>query len=221
MWGCVLKEVIYNLVGKFKYWCISVRGYERKIIKMIGKFKLDANTALLVVIDLQEKLLAAMPENAIVRMEKVVETLWDGAVVLGIPILVTEQYPKGLGGTLPSLEERAAQAGIVKISKMAFSCCAENEFNTELEKAGRKKVILCGQESHVCVLQTALDLLEKGYEVFVAADAVCSRDAFHGQLALEEMRQAGCVVEPVESLLFKMLGKAGTEQFKAIARLIK
>ena len=188
---------------------------------MYGKFRLEPDTTILAVIDLQEKLLAAMPEDATRRMMRNVEILWDGVISLGVPILVTEQYPKGLGTTVAVLDDRAMREGIGKINKTAFSCCAEDEFIMELERTGRKKVILCGQESHVCVLQTALDLLEKGYEVFVAADAVCSRDAFHFQLALDEMRQVGCVVEPVESILFKMLGRSGTEQFKAVSRLIR
>ncbi|MCD4673323.1 MAG: isochorismatase family protein, partial [Anaerolineaceae bacterium] len=80
---------------------------------------------------------------------------------------------------------------------------------------------LCGQETHVCVLQTALELLERGYRVFVAGDAVCSRQKINWQFALDEMRQAGCVIEPVESILFKMLERAGTEEFRAISRLVK
>ena len=188
---------------------------------MYKKFRLEPETAILVVIDLQDKLLAAMPEDATRQMMRNVEILWDGVVLLGVPILITEQYPKGLGATAAGLDDKAKREGIRKINKTAFSCCAEDEFVRELESAGRKKVILCGQESHVCVLQTALDLLEKGYEVFVAADAVCSRDAFHVQLALDEMRQAGCVVEPVESILFKMLGRSGNDQFKAVSRLIR
>ena len=193
----------------------------RKKKKMTNKFKINTGDALLVVIDVQEKLSAAMPEDVVLAAISKAAVLMDAAEVLGLPVIVTEQYPKGLGCTVAALEERIAQQGIDKISKLSFSCCGEPDFMAALEKSHRKTVILCGQETHVCVLQTALDLLELGYWVFVAGDAVCSREVVNWQFALDELRQAGCVVEPVESMLFKMLGRAGTAEFKAISKLVK
>ena len=188
---------------------------------MTSKFSLDAEDAVLVVIDVQEKLAAAMPEEIVQAAIHKTTVLMDAADVLGLPVIVTEQYPKGLGSTVAALEERVAAQGIEKVSKLSFSCCGEPAFTAALEAQQRRMVILCGQETHVCVLQTALDLLELGYRVFVAGDAVCSRQVINWQFALDEMRQAGCVVEPVESMLFKMLGRAGTAGFNAISTLIK
>ena len=188
---------------------------------MTNTFKINAVDAVLVVIDVQEKLTAAMPERVVQAAIRKTAVLMDAAEVLGLPILVTEQYPKGLGCTVSALEERILAQGIEKISKLSFSCCGELDFMTALEGFQRKTVILCGQETHVCVLQTALDLLELGYRVFVAGDAVCSREVANWQFALDEMRQAGCVIEPVESILFKMLGRAGSAAFKAISKLVK
>jgi nicotinamidase-related amidase len=186
-----------------------------------SEFRIEMDSAVLVIVDIQERISAAMPAEVLQRMVKSVEIMWDAATVLEIPVIVTEQYPKGLGGTLPSLEERVVESGIQKVSKVTFSCCGEPAFVERLESTGRKDVILCGEETHVCLLQTALDLLERGFQVFVPGDAVCSREALNWQLGLDEMRQAGCVVSSVESLLFRMLGRAGTEQFKAISRLVK
>ena len=188
---------------------------------LMGKFRLRASDVVLSVIDIQEKLSAVMPEEVLTEMVRKSGILMDAAEVLVFPVLVTEQYPKGLGNTVPALQERIYARSIPKFSKMNFSCCGEESFMKALEETGRNTVILCGQETHVCVLQTAIDLLDLDYEVYVAADAVCSRDKLHWQLALDELRQAGCVVEPVESMLFKMLGKAGGEEFKAISRLVK
>ena len=188
---------------------------------MTKTFKIDSAETLLVVIDVQERLSTAMPEDVVGAMIDQAAVLMDAADVLHLPVIVTEQYPKGLGCTLAALEERVVKIGIEKISKLSFSCCGEPDFMEALEAQNRKTVILCGQETHVCVLQTALDLLEQGYRVFVAADAVCSRAAANWQFALDEMRQAGCVVEPVESMLFKMLKVAGSAEFKAISKLVK
>lgn len=188
---------------------------------MTNQFKMDAGDVVLVVIDVQERLSTAMPENIVQAMIDKTAVLMDAAEVLSLPVIVTEQYPKGLGCTVAGLEERIVLRGIRKISKVSFSCCGEPDFMEALGAQKRKTVILCGQETHVCVLQTALDLTEMGYQVFVAGDAVCSREKTNWQFALDEMRQAGCVVEPVESMLFKMLGVAGTTEFKAISKLIK
>jgi len=188
---------------------------------MTSKFKIDTGDAILVVIDVQERLSTAMPEDVVGAMIHKATMLVDAAEVLGLPVIVTEQYPKGLGCTVAALEERVILAGIQKISKMSFSCCDEPAFMEKMKGYKRKTVILCGQETHVCVLQTALDLLDQGYRVFVAGDAVCSREVMNWQFALDEMRQAGCVVEPVESMLFKMLRSAGTVEFKAISKLVK
>jgi nicotinamidase-related amidase len=188
---------------------------------MTNKYRIDVADALVVVIDVQDRLSSAMPQGVVDAMIQKTGILMDAAILLDVPVIVTEQYPKGLGCTVAALEERIAERSITKVSKLSFSCWGEPTFVEKVEAQERKVVILCGQETHVCVLQTALDLLEQGYKVFVAGDAVCSRDEMNWQFALDEMRQAGCVAEPVESILFKMLGVAGSAEFKAISKLVK
>jgi nicotinamidase-related amidase len=142
-----------------------------------------------------------------------------GAGVLGVPVVHTEQYPRGLGPTVPEL--RAALEPAAPIEKLTFDCCGEPSFAPALEAAGRSTVIVCGMETHICVLQTVLGLLAQGRVVHVAADAVCSRNAENCRVALELMRDAGAVVTCTETALFQLLGRAGTPEFKAIQSRIK
>jgi nicotinamidase-related amidase len=131
----------------------------------------------------------------------------------------TEQYPKGLGPTVPEL--RAALEPAAPVEKLTFDCCGEPTFAPALDAAGRPAVIVCGMETHICVLQTVLGLLARGATVHVAADAVCSRDPENARVALELMRDAGAVVTCTETVLFQLLERAGTPEFKAIQQLVK
>jgi nicotinamidase-related amidase len=182
---------------------------------------LDRGTALLCVIDIQERLAAAMPER-----EPVIDaarTLILSARRLGVPIVVTEQYPRGIGPTEPAIVG-ALGDDYRPLEKLHFSCCNEPAFAerlTELRQTGRTQVVLCGMEAHVCLLQTCLDLLDDGFQVHVAADAVCSRDAEHKRLALEQMRHAGVIVTSVEAAIYQMLGMAGTPEFKDLLPLYR
>jgi nicotinamidase-related amidase len=180
----------------------------------------DPKHTVLVVIDLQEKLFPAMPEEPLKRTLTNARTLIEGCKVFNVPILATEQYPKGLGPTAPEIHQ--ALGDILPIQKMAFSCTREPDFHRALKALGDKKdIILCGIETHVCVLQTALDLLQDGVHVFVAADAVCSRARLNWQTGLDLMRHAGVVIGTTEIFLFQMLQESGTERFKQISRLVK
>jgi nicotinamidase-related amidase len=182
---------------------------------------LDRGTALLCVIDIQERLAAAMPER-----EPVIEAarkLILSARRLAVPIVVTEQYPRGIGPTEPAIVQ-ALGDDYQPLEKLHFSCCQEAAFASRLGEAaqvGDRQVILCGMEAHVCLLQTCLDLLDNGYQVFVMADAVCSRNADHKRLALEQMREAGVTVTCVESAVYQMLGMAGTPEFKDLLPLFR
>jgi nicotinamidase-related amidase len=179
--------------------------------------KLRRNRAALAVIDVQE---AFRP--AVLDFERVAENvgvLVQGAKLLGVPVLVTEQYPKGLGATVP--EVRRHLDGIEPLEKVCFSAADVDEFTRALRDSGRDQVLLCGIESHVCVNQTADDLLSEGVEVHVAQDAVSSRTEANRGLGLHKMERAGAVVTSVETALFELLGAAGTPEFKEVQKLVK
>ena len=173
------------------------------------------HTALLV-IDVQERLMPVIFEQ-----EKIfanVNKLLRGAEILGLETVITEQYPKGLGNTCKEVD-LGANANIIE--KVCFSCMLSEPVNEQLKLTNVKSLIICGVESHICVLKTTLDALKAGYEVHVVADAVSSRTAENKQLALDRMRQAGAFITSVEMILFMLLDKAGTDEFKAISKLIK
>jgi len=183
----------------------------------MGRFTIDRGEAALVVVDAQERLAAAMERRRPV-LDNLIR-LVRGAEVLGVPAIVTEQYPKGLGPTEEEL--RGALSSYEPVAKLAFSCCGEPAFMERVKALGRSKIILCGMETHVCVLQTCLDLLGAGYVVHLASDAVCSRALDNWIVGVGMMREAGAVVTSTETVLFQLLGRAGTEEFRAISKLVK
>lgn len=180
--------------------------------------KLDSSRALVLVIDVQERLCPAMPADGLARLVKYTRALIGGARELGLPVLYTEQYPKGLGPTLPALRELLPSP---PIEKMAFSCRGEPAFNRALESSMRRQVIVAGMEAHVCVFQTARDLVAAGFEVHVCADAVISRTEEHRQVGLSLCREAGALVTTAETALFDLLQQCGTPQFKKVSALVK
>jgi nicotinamidase-related amidase len=171
----------------------------------------------LVVVDLQQRLLPAIFEKE--RVLQNVLRLIQGAAILKLPVFATEQYPKGLGPTVP--EVAAAIPGFAPMEKLAFSACGAAGFVTVLKKRKVSEAILCGIEAHVCVTQTCLDLLEKGASVFVVADAVSSRTPENYRSGLDRMRAAGAVIVSTEMALFELLERAGTEEFKQVLALVK
>jgi len=178
--------------------------------------KLDRSKACVLLVDVQEKLIPVMWNFA--PVEKYCKAMILAGREMGLPVLATEQYPKGLGTTLPSLREALGAAPLIK---MHFSCGADPEFAKALEATGRKQVVLLGIEAHVCVFQTARDLLERGYEVFVCADAVTSRFEEHRRVALEQMRDMGAVVTSAETCIFDLLHACGTPEFKRVSPLVR
>jgi nicotinamidase-related amidase len=185
----------------------------------IQRFTPDSSRAVLVLIDIQDKLLGTMPRDIQESVVKSAGNLVKGAKELNIPILATEQYPQGLGQTIKAIRDLAPE--IKPFPKLTFSCYRNHEFRKALELAEPRDVILCGMETHLCVLPTALELLEDDYNVFVAADAVCSRTKLNWKLSLEVMRQAGATIGTSEMFLYQMVEEAGTERFKNIARILK
>jgi nicotinamidase-related amidase len=172
------------------------------------------DTALLVV-DVQERLVGAIAGNQ--RVVWNVRRLIDGAKLLGLPVAATQQYPEGLGPTVPELAERLGPAP----SKLTFSCGGCPGVFADLERRGIQKVLVCGIECHVCVQQTVLDLLAAGWRVYVAVDAVSSRFEIDHQTALRRMDSAGATLTTTEAALFEWCQTAGAPEFKEISRLAK
>ncbi|MCD8124475.1 MAG: hydrolase [Lachnospiraceae bacterium] len=171
-----------------------------------------------VMIDMQERLLPAMERQTEVR-EKT-EMLLRGLQILEIPVTVTQQYTRGLGPTAETLREAAGTNEYVE--KLSFSCFPEPAFREALEAhSERPSVILFGVETHVCVMQTALDLLADGWDVFLVCDCVDSRRGSDREIALRRMEAAGVVLTTAESALFELLGRAGSDTFKRISKLVK
>jgi len=185
---------------------------------MTPKLKLDRTKAVILVVDVQSKLAPVMPPDALARVVKYATALIGAGKELGIPVLGTEQYPKGLGPLIPELKEILPSPPLVK---MHFSCGADPAFAAALEKLGRRQVIVCGMETHVCVFQTVRDLVGMGYEVHLCADAVSSRQEVHRTSGIELCREAGAVITNAETVIFDLLHVAGTDEFKRVAPLVK
>lgn len=177
--------------------------------------RLTAETSVVVVIDIQDKLLPKIPDAS--RLVRNAAFLLDVAAQLGVPVRATEQYPKGLG---PTTAEIARRLPAPPPAKTSFSCCGADTFLEELEMLRRAKVVLVGMETHVCVAQTAIDLLGAGLQVFLAVDAIAARGAVDHGTALRRLEQAGAVPTTVEAVAFEWLRDAAHTQFKAISKLI-
>ena len=178
---------------------------------------LDIKNCCLVIIDVQGKLAQLMHDRD--NLFKKIAILVKAAKILGIPVVWCQQCLDALGPTIPQIAELLA--GVEPINKADFNCCGQTQFNDRLQTLTRKQILLCGIETHVCVYQTASDLLRKGYETSVIADAVSSRTLENKQIALERMRDDGVHINCVEMALFELLGTAEHPQFKQIAALIK
>jgi nicotinamidase-related amidase len=175
--------------------------------------KLDRKRAALVVVDVQEGFRPVI--DGFEELTRQAAILVQGAHVLGMPVVVTEQYPKGLGPTVPEVAEHLD--GAEPLAKTVFSAPEADGFDLH----GRDQALVCGIEAHICVMQSVLDLRERGVEVDVAADAVSSRTAANRAIGLERMRESGAGVTSVETALFELLGRAGTDEFKQIQGLVK
>jgi nicotinamidase-related amidase len=176
--------------------------------------RLDRNRAALIVVDVQEAFRKALP-----TFDEVVgasSTLVQGAAAMGLPVIVTEQYPQGLGKTVPEITEHLPQ-DVEPIDKVKFSAAEAEGFELD----GRDQALVCGIETHVCVNQTVLDLLDRGIEVQVAADAVGSRSEENRDLGLNKLEQAGAVLTSVEAALFELLRGSDAPEFKEVQALVK
>lgn len=178
-------------------------------------YRVFPEESVLVVVDLQEKLMKVMPN----REEVVKNTLilMELANQFQIPVIVTEQYPKGLGPTVPEIASQLK--GNRLLEKIAYSACPE--LVNELKATGRSQVLLVGSETHICVYQTVRDLLAAEFKVQVPCDAVCSRRSLNHENGLSLMRELGAVITNTETLVFDMLKRAGTKEFKVMSPLVK
>jgi nicotinamidase-related amidase len=172
------------------------------------------DTAMLVV-DMQEKLLPLIAQQQ--RVTWNVRRLLDGAKLLGLPILATEQYPQGLGATTPVIRERLGEVP----AKTMFSCRECEALFEPFRAAGIFKILVCGIETHVCVQQTVIDLLGEGFRVYIAADAVGSRQSLDHDWALQRMDSSGAVITTTEAALFEWCEVAGSPEFKQISALVR
>jgi nicotinamidase-related amidase len=178
---------------------------------------LTSENTVLVLIDFQERLFPVM--HAKEKLLQNVVKLIKGAKVLEIPVIVTEQYPKGLGPTIPEIKELLPD--MKPIEKVCFGCCDNEAFNKSLEALKRKQVLIAGIEAHICVYQTAMALARKGYEVQVVSDCISSREPENKTVALTRMGAAGISPTSTEMALFELLKAAGGDKFKQISNIVK
>jgi nicotinamidase-related amidase len=181
---------------------------------------LTVQNSLLIVIDLQTKLTAAMPEAEAGLMLDNAASLIEAAGLLDIPVMVTEQYPKGLGFTEKAITSKLLDYTLI-FEKTGFSCCEALGFTDALLNTNRKQIIVVGQEAHVCVMQTALELIHHDYQVHIVEDAVCSRKAEHKFYALQRLQQQDATVTNYESVLFEWLRDSNHPEFKKISALLR
>lgn len=178
---------------------------------------LKKETSALLIIDLQERILPVI-RNIDIVLENTIKLI-KGFKILQLPVFCTEQYPKGLGTTSQKILKELE--GYSPINKMSFSCSGAGELFDEFHKMKLTQVVVCGVESHVCVQQTAMDLLANGFQVYISADAVSSRRETDYNLALERMRSLGAEVTTAESVLFELLEVCGTPEFKEVSKVVK
>ena len=173
--------------------------------------------SLLLIIDLQEAMLKVIPacEAVLGKTEQLIEA----AQVLGVPIVVTEQYKKGLGGTHPQVLEKIEAPNI--FPKEHFSACLESGFLPAIDSLHKKQVVVAGTEAHVCVLQTCLDMIQAGFQVHLAADAVASRRVENKDTAISQMQQAGVVISSAEIVIFEWAERANTEEFRKVLPIVR
>lgn len=207
---------MYENTNKKVFYTDWVKHDIHKGVSTLDKYVLIRDEAVLLIVDIQDKLVPAMKYG-----EKVIRntnTIISFAKKLGIPIIVTEQYPKGLGKTVSDVSSNLE--GSLTYEKITFSGCT-GEVTSALNELGRKKIIVTGMETHICVFQTVRDLLTHGYQVFVVSDAVCSRTKENYQNGLSLMSSMGAVITNTETVFFDLMKEAGTPLFKELSKLIK
>ncbi len=182
--------------------------------------RLEPATSVVLVVDVQERLSAAIPPAAMARLVTSTRLLLDVAGTLKVPVMASEQYTKGLGKTIAPLAEKLEALGVTPIEKIAFDACGEPRVVAALAERAPRAVIVVGIETHVCVFQTARELVRRGYVTHVVADAVASRTEENRAIGLDLCARAGAVVTCAEATIFDWLERAGTDTFRAVSRLV-
>jgi len=198
---------------------VRIGGEAKGEIRMNPLPRMEREEAILIIVDVQELLMKQMDQEVGKNVIRNICTLIAFAKKMSIPILITEQYPKGLGKTVSKIKKELGS--VLPIEKVSFSCCGVETFNGQLNQWARKQVILTGIETHVCVLQTANDLLQKGYETHIVADGICSRRKMDWEIGLRWMEKRGAMISTTEIIAFELLKEAGTEEFRELSKLLK
>lgn len=174
----------------------------------------------LVIMDIQTQLTAAMPMKVLARLQRNTGLLLRAARTLGVPVFASEQYPEGLGELEPDVVKLLPE-GSRRYRKTSFSLAGAETFMIDLAASGKRQVVLCGMEAHICILQTALDLVRSGYEMFLVSDGVCSRQRESYEIALSRLRDAGVIITDAEAVLYEWLGDARHPQFKSVLSMVR
>jgi nicotinamidase-related amidase len=183
--------------------------------------RLDPKRSVLVVVDVQERLAPAMPAPMMDSLTRASAILLEAARLLGVPVLATEQYPQGLGPTVAPLRDKLGTMGVTPFPKVTFSAGDEPAFLQALAATGARQAIVIGMETHICVMQTTRDLVALGLDVHVPLDGVASRREDHRDAGLRLCERAGASITTAETIAFDWLGRAGTDAFKAVSRLVR
>ena len=185
----------------------------------LNTFYITHNDTALFIIDVQDSLFNSMEYEMRKKVAKNVGILIELAKQYSLPIILTEQYRKGLGPTIKELMDKLED--VVAYDKLSFDCMKDDIIREKVLQLNKKNIIVCGIETHICVLTTSLSLLKNNYNVIIASDAVCSRRTHEWDMALQTLRQAGAIVYPTETIAFMILEKAGTDVFKKLSPLFK
>jgi nicotinamidase-related amidase len=183
--------------------------------------RLDPKTTAVIIVDIQERLAAAMAPEQLARVERSARILIESARLLGAPVLATEQYPKGLGPTLPTISELLKSVEAPCFEKLDFSACGASGFAERLTATGAKAAVVLGMETHVCVYQTVRDLVARGLEVYVPVDGVSSRQEDHREVGLALCEKAGATRTTSETVVFDWLAQASGDAFKQVSKLVR
>ncbi len=184
-------------------------------------YKTRPEETLILIVDIQEKLAPAMPAARLADVVRASGILLEAAAIFGAPVLFTEQYPAGLGKTLEALSTRLAALSAPRFEKVSFSACGDVPFAEHLATLSVKNAIVVGMEAHVCVLQTARDLSARGLQVLIPIDGVASRRDDHREVGLDLAKAAGATVTTTETIAFDWLGRAGSDAFRRLSKLIR
>jgi nicotinamidase-related amidase len=178
-------------------------------------------SSLLLVVDVQERLSAAIPGDSYERLVKNTRLLLEAAALLGVPTLASEQYPKGLGPTVPPILELLAKRGITPVDKLAFDAASEPRISSQIGRLAPRSIVIVGMEAHICVFQTARELVRRGHDVHVVSDAVASRSEDHRAAGLRLSERAGAVITVAETVAFDWVERAGTDVFRTLSKLVR